>query len=254
MPKKFVLYAGDSGPNGTAAYLLSVLKSLRISTVHVPPSEKISPAAIRKKIDAFIFSDLPHKHLARKAETKIIDQVRQGAGLWMIGGWASFASPFGGWRGSLIEKMLPVTCLARDDRKNTPDGVLMRLGERHPILAHFNMGRSPVLCGFNEVRLKTNAQVILTAQEIRLPKVSAPESVKIQVRSKKYPLLVVDRNPRHRIAVLTTDITPHWCGGLVDWGNRRQKLRFNASVGVEVGDKYVRFLSNILKWLVKAHS
>jgi len=39
-----------------------------------------------------------------------------------------------------------------------------------------------------------------------------------------------------------TDLTPHWCGGLVDWGKNRKRLK-----SVEVGDMYGKFIRLLLE-------
>jgi len=53
-----------------------------------------------------------------------------------------------------------------------------------------------------------------------------------------------------RTAALTTDLAPHWCGGWVDWGARRRALPVTAEFGVEVGDLYVRFVRQLIQWLL----
>ena len=53
---------------------------------------------------------------------------------------------------------------------------------------------------------------------------------------------------KNRTAALATDLAPHWCGGLVDWGKRRLKLKVTGKIQIEVGDLYVEFVSSLIKW------
>jgi uncharacterized membrane protein len=61
----------------------------------------------------------------------------------------------------------------------------------------------------------------------------------------EHSLLVVHDHRNGRVLALTTDVAPHWVGGMVDWGSR---IRINGS---ELGDNYIRFLHNVLNWLAK---
>lgn len=117
-----ILYAGDSPAGGPANYLLGILKHINSQYVHIPPAVPLEEKWLNLPYDAFILSDYSRKQLSPRMERLIVSRVESGAGLAMIGGWGSFSGPFGGWKGSLIEKMLPVTCLGTDDRVNFPGG------------------------------------------------------------------------------------------------------------------------------------
>jgi len=69
---------------------------------------------------------------------------------------------------------------------------------------------------------------------------------------KEHPLLIVDSDSTRRIAAFTTDLAPHWSGGLLDWGKKRVKLSVKKGISIEVGEQYVRFVSSLLKWLARA--
>lgn len=240
-----ILYCGDSHAEGPARYLLAILKHLRAQTTHVPPGVSLRPSRLNQKFDAFILSDYSRRDLPLASEKKIAGQVRQGSGLLMVGGWGSFAGPFGKWRGSLIEEMLPVRCLSRDDRLNFPAGALVIPETRHPILKHLPWNRPPAICGINRVLLKKNAETLLSVR----PLVVRGRSLRLAAR--RYPLLVIDRNPLRSIAALTTDLAPHWCAGLVDWGSRRRQLCARTHNWIEVGDAYVAFVEALVRWLVR---
>lgn len=226
-----ILYAGDSPVGGPANYLLGILRSLKADFVHVPPGKTLKENLLKRRFDALIFSDYPRRNVPAASERRIIEQVKAGSGLLMVGGWGSFSS--GGWRGSLIEEFLPVTCLNRDDRVNLPGGAWIVEKRKHAMFRGMSFKNPPVICGLNRVRPRKGARVILTAREIR--------------RRKEFPLLIADS--ARRIACLTTDLAPHWCGGLVDWGSYRKKLRVTKEIWIEVGQAYVRFVSSLLRWV-----
>lgn len=248
MATRHLLYAGDSPAGGPANYLLALIATLPdVRLTHVPPGQKLKPSLLARRYDAFILSDFSRADLPSASEKALAGQVKEGAGLMMVGGWGSFAGPFGRWQGSAVEKLLPVECLRKDDRRNVSAGLLIREDFRHPMFKGLSFSESPVLCGLNEVRARRGSRTVLSAaaMENRAGKVSVS-------RRTVYPLLVVDGDPDKRIAALTTDLAPHWCGGWVDWGTRRRKLPVTPAFGVEVGEKYIAFGRALLRWLVKA--
>lgn len=245
--KKYrVLYAGDSGIPGPANYLVAVLNSMpHIEFKHVPPGKKITKSLVAKHFDAYLLSDFAKADLPLSAEKEICRHVDRGAGLFMIGGWGSFSGPFGGWRGSEIAKRLPVECLKRDDRINYAQGSVLCEESKHVVSKALLLSKPPVICGFNEVKVKRGAQMIYSARKISYP------TKKMTLAKKKYPLLVVSRGSESRRAALTTDFAPHWCGGMVDWGRKHQKLAVAPGIAVEVGDSYIQLIKNLVNWLVK---
>lgn len=240
-----ILYAGDSPVGGAANYLLGILRFLGADLVHLPPSRVLSPTLLKKQFNAIILSDFSRDHAPTVSQKLIGGQVKEGTGLLMIGGWGSFSGPYGKWHGSLVEKLLPVTCRNRDDRVNFSGGALIRVRRKHPMFRSGAFKNPPVVCGLNQFRPRKNGLVILTAQQISP---SGGEGRMRGVKSKEYPLLVIDRDPRKRIAALATDLAPHWCGGLVDWGARCVRLQVKDKISIEVGDRYVQFVSSLLKW------
>jgi uncharacterized membrane protein len=233
-----ILYAGDSPVGGPANYLLGILKFVRADFTHVPPSKRLSPSLFKRKYDAIVLSDFPRRKVPSVSERAIVEQVKNGTGLLMVGGWASFSGPFGGWKGSAVEKLLPVTCLGRDDRVNFPSGAWIFSKRKHPAFRSLSFKNPPVICGLNRVQPKKGALTVLTAKTAGRTR-------------KEYPLLVVGNDKRKRVAALATDLAPHWCGGLVDWGRGRMKLSVRGKISVEVGESYVRLVASILRWLTK---
>ena len=119
--------------------------------------------------------------------------VAQGGGLAMCGGYYSFAGIYGAARyhRTPVEEVLPVDILPYDDRLETPEGANPEVVElEHPILAGMP-APWPVLLGFNEVTMKSNAQLLVKVAE--------------------HPLLAVQAFSRGRTLAWTSDIGPHWC-------------------------------------------
>ena len=239
-----VLYAGDSPVGGPANYLLGVLKFMGAKTTHVPPSQSLYPASFEKKYDVILFSDYSAKQCSRETQLRLMTAIEGGMGFAMIGGWGSFSGPFGGWRESILEKLLPVECLDRDDRVNFPGGAAFVVKERHAVLGNFSNRHLPVICGLNHVVPREHAKVVLAVRRILHEK-------KIRLEEKEYPLLVVNAGPGMRTAVFASDCAPHWCGGMVDWGAKTLKLPVAPKIRIQVGDAYVRFLSSVVRWLAK---
>lgn len=238
-----VLYCGDSPVGGAANYLLGVLHSMRARVVHLPPAEKLRPAHLRQDYDVIIFSDYSKSQVDAVSERLVTAQVESGAGFLMIGGWGSYSGPFGGWKGSLIEKLLPVVCKNFDDRTNFPGGASVVLKKSYGFLKAQAFKQTPAICGLNSIHPKSDSKTLLAARQI------ISNGKKIRLASKEYPLLVVDSQPDRRVAALATDLAPHWCGGLVDWGNKTLKLSVTPRLQIQVGNDYVQFISSLLRWL-----
>ncbi len=244
-----ILYAGDSPTGGSANYLLGILKHLKAQYVHIPPSVPLEEKWFGVSYNAFILSDYSRKKFSPRIERVLLSRVKDGAGLAMIGGWGSFSGPFGGWKGSRIEKVLPVTCLNRDDRVNFPGGALMIQKHPHPMFDSLSFTHPPVICGLNRVQPKKESTVILTAKKISAKRRKGKTACALSLAAGDYPLLVVDSDPSKRVAAFATDAAPHWCGGMVDWGKKNIRLHVKGDIWIEVGDSYVRFFSNFIKWL-----
>ncbi len=231
---KTILYLGD-GPVGSAAnYLLGILKYSGYQVSHFF-NGKLPPSTLKKKFSTIIISDYPRKNISETVMREIEKHVSRGTGLLMIGGWSSFAGLDGNYYGSVIAKMLPVFCLSKDDRRNLASGAIFRQTNPHPILKEIPLKPSPVIIGYNRVILKKTGKMILELKE--------------STSGKKSPLLVVGSYGIGKTAAFATDVAPHWCGGLVDWGAKRVKIQVAKGIQIEVGDLYVKFLTNLLNWL-----
>lgn len=240
-----ILFAGEGDPKDSARYLLAPLKAAKAQVTHVPSDQRLSPRVASLRYDAIILSDFPSALASSDAQQAIVKHAQAGRGLLMIGGWGSFSGPFGRWGNTPVGKILPVICTRGDDRLNLPTGALVRPVNTHAVIQGLNFLNPPAICGLNLVRAKPEALVVLRAAPMRL------HGSHVVLEPQGHPLLVLDRHPRRRIAALMTDNSPHWCGGLVDWGTRRVTLAKTTPVEIEVGDLYVRFLANLIHWLSK---
>lgn len=217
--------------------------------MHVPPAVILDERWLRIPFDVFILSDYSRKQLSSRPERLIAKRVDEGAGLLMIGGWGSFSGPYGGWKGSLIEKRLPVTCLGRDDRLNYPGGALVFPEKNHPAVHLASFRQPPVICGMNRIQPKKGSAVILSAKKISVKNWNANRTAAVSAAKRGEPLLVVSGKLAERRAALATDAAPHWCGGLVDWGGNSLRLHVKDDIWIEAGSAYVRFFSNLIQWL-----
>jgi uncharacterized membrane protein len=124
--------------------------------------------------------------------------VRGGGGLAMIGGYLSFQGIDGRARfhGTAVEEVLPVDCLAYDDRVEIPEGATAVV-ERpdHPIVAGMASPWPPIL-GVNEVRPKSGGDTTVIAS--------------LPADQGGHPLLVAGTFGKGRTVAWTTDVGPHW--------------------------------------------
>lgn len=243
-----VLFAGEGSPPGSGTYLLGALTAMRAHVTHVPWTDHLSPSLLGRRNDVVLFSDHPRALTPHAAQRVLAAQVAEGTGLAMIGGWASFSGRSGAWQGSIVERLLPIRCLGRDDRVNFPGGALLLPKHPHGMWDGLSFSRPPVICGLNAVRPKPHSQVLLCARPVVASGCPGPSS-RLRLGSAEYPLLVVGTAGRGRVAALTTDAAPHWCGGLVDWGTRRVTVAVTRAAKVEVGDRYLKFFACLVQWL-----
>lgn len=238
-----ILYCGDSPAGGPANYLLAMIKFVGAQVTHIHPGVKLDPTIANAHYDAIVFSDYGYECLPEKSEQKLIYQILSGAGFLMVGGWGSFAGPYGNWQKSEIAKLLPVECAKKDDRVNLGSGLYPFAKGKHAILNKLDLKNAPVLIGLNQVKPKKESKVLLTARAFQ------PSSRKFT--GTDYPLLVVGGDDHIRTAAFMTDFAPHWCGGWVDWGKKRVVLPVEGSIQVEISDQYLQFGAQLLRWLAR---
>jgi hypothetical protein len=234
-----VCYLGDGNLTGAASYLAGIMTHFGIAFDHYPSEEPLEAAFAERRYELYVVSDYPAANFRPAEMAHLIDCVRGGSGLLMIGGWESFFGRLGEYQGSPLAEVLPVVMETKDDRRNCPQSCVVWQAADHPVL-----DRPPVIGGFNAIAPKPGAAVLLTARQFDIRR--AGGSLEFAYRSES-PLLIVGQCGQGRTAALATDVAPHWVGGLVDWGDRRLVQQV-AGAEVEVGNWYAQFFRNLLAW------
>jgi uncharacterized membrane protein len=241
---------GDTRLDAAASYLAGMLHRAGCAFDYLPSSAKVRSAAMLRGRKLVILSDFPADGFSDSAARALLAEVSRGCGLLMIGGWASFRGLCGHWERSPIAKALPVRMGSSDDRVNFDQAAFVRPAQakalRHPILAGLPWNRRPpVVGGFNRVRAKPGASILLEVLPCRAHLSSGKP---VLSPSSAQPLLVVSSFGAGRTAALAVDAAPHWVGPLVDWGSARVKARAPGANEVEVGSSYARFLPQLIRW------
>jgi uncharacterized membrane protein len=244
VPEPEALFLGE-GPR--ANYVEGALSTaFRISRVYAnQPLAGTQPESRLRDFSLILLSDYPSHNLTRAQQEALVAAVeRDGHGLLMIGGWASFGGPHGSYYGSVIADLLPVEIAPRDDRVNTPLGtVLVARQEAHPAIQSVQTEQPCLVVGYNGVRARPGGSVLVEGHALRIDEHARPS-----LERSETPVLTVWERGAGRVAALAPDMMPHWAGGILDWGERRVQL----STGNEVGHLYVAFLVDLCRWLVRA--
>lgn len=228
-----------------ARYLIAVTKNCGFDFLRLPPDRlKEMPSKLKELLDydAVVISDAPAQEIGREKMELLKKYVEGGKGLGMIGGWWSFTGSNGNYHGTPVEEVLPVECSPDDDRVNDPNGFRIIKKKDHPILKGLPWHDPPTVCGYNAATPKPDAEVLLTMR--RIESVGKDKVEGIRLAEAEVPLLVVGKYGKGRALAFTTDLSPHWVGGMVDWGKERKVVD-----GTELGNLYLQFGSQILKWL-----
>lgn len=118
--------------------------------------------------------------------------VRDGGGFGMIGGYMTFMGIEGKgfYKDTIIEDILPVNLLTRDDRVEQPQGItVVAEPSSHTILSGVDR-EWPLLLGYNRLIPKENAQVLATYG--------------------KDPILTIGTYGKGRTLAFASDCAPHW--------------------------------------------
>ena len=240
-----ILYCGDTSLSGTASYLAGLMTAFGMSYEYVPSDQSVTMQQASRKL--FIFSDYAAKMLDARVEAAILKQVAAGAGLLMIGGWESFHGHGGNWESRILASALPVEISREDDRINCDQPALLIRAEEHAIVAGLPWdARPPTIGGFNRLLPKPGTATILLVQ--RFAAIFRNGRFEFTPQE-QHPLLVLGAHGSGRTAALMTDLSPHWVGGLVDWGDgERVKAQAPGGCEIEVGNFYSQFVLNLLAW------
>jgi hypothetical protein len=236
-----VLFLGETPRDGYVEGALST--AFRLTKLHA--GQPLAGSEAQRRLPDYalvVLTDYPAHNLSPADQEAIASAVERGGhGLLMIGGWASFGGPRGGYHGSRIAELLPVTVGAEDDRVNTPLGtVLVARRESHPAIASIQGQEPCVVVGYNGVRARAGADVLVAGGCLRVDAELRP-----RLETSTTPVLTVWQRGAGRVGALAPDVMPHWAGGIVDWGVGRVTL----PTGNEVGELYPAFLVDLCRWL-----
>lgn len=249
MQRPCVLYAGDTHLDGAAAYLAAMMTRWDLDYHYIPSDRAMNADDLAQNPALFVFSDYAASSVSHESQLQIVEQVEQGAGLLMIGGWESFQGSDGRWRGQPVGEILPVHIAEQDDRINCDQPTLVHCAASHAITEGLPWAqRPPTVGGFNRLVAKAEAQTLLEVKRFAARHTGpSPEDYSFTCMHSD-PLLIVGQHGEGRTAALATDVAPHWVGGWVDWGLRRYPARAQTGQEVEVGDEYARFFHRLLRW------
>jgi len=219
--------------NGSAEYIKDNVREMGHELIHVPSSMRLPKLIF--SYDVLIISDYPAKKISSSTAKLIIKNTAAGARLIMIGGWDSFNGRGNGYYGHQLEKILPVKLLKKDDRMNIAQGLLLYPNYKKYFPVKLDWKDAPIICGYNETVPRNDAEIYVYAKPIKAAKNKI-------FFGKPVPLVVASGYGFGRTVACMTDLTPHWCGGLVDWGKNRKRLK-----SVEVGDMYGKFIRLLLE-------
>jgi uncharacterized membrane protein len=106
----------------------------------------------------------------------------------------------------------------------------------------------PAIGGFNKVEVKKGCKEILSARRFKTEYKSGRSKFS---EMQDLPLLITGSYGKGKTAAFTSDVSPHWVGPLVDWGNKRITAQAKGGNEVEIGNWYAQFFINIIKWVSK---
>lgn len=242
---KDILYCGDTAIDSQASYLAGAMTNAGLKFDYLPSSSAFKTSG--KRPDLLILSDYTSKNFSKSQLNEIVQWVGEGMSLWMIGGWDSFYGLNGKYNNEL-EVVLPVTVSCKDDRVNSFQPIAMIPLAEHEILTGLPWHQCPTVGGLNKVVAKKDANVLLQGRKIILSNDDGNVSVK---SSTQYPLLVSGSHFKGKTLAFMSDVAPHWTGGFVDWGSKRVTAKAPKATRVEVGNYYMHFLENCIRWLLK---
>jgi len=246
--KQRVCYLGDDDLSAAGAYLAGVMGYAGLPYDYIPSRHRVKSEILDEPYSLYILSDYPSAGFTVAQMQRLVENVANGSGLLMIGGWESYFGRVGEYNGRPIADALPVYLTNSDDRVNCPQGCYVRQACRHPITEGLPWRTPPVIAGFNRITPRPDAKVLLVGDRVWV----TDNGKGLQFSSvDDVPLLVVGKHEQGRVAALAFDVAPHWIGGMVDWGTRRIVQQIPVGGFVEIGEDYARFFRQLIVWTGK---
>jgi uncharacterized membrane protein len=129
----------------------------------------------------------------------LVDWVRGGGALLMVGGYLSFQGieAKANYRNTPLAEVLPVLMETGDDREESPQGAVPRVTMPHQITKGLP-SELPAVLGYQRLEAKEGTEVLMAVDE--------------------RPFLVVGTEGRGRVAAFASDMGPHWLPtGFLEW-------------------------------------
>lgn len=242
-----ILYLGDTSLDTAACYLAGCLSYAGWEFDYIPSHQPVSADILQVQHQLYILSDYPAAQFDHDLQSQVVEHVRRGSNLFMIGGWESFHGSGGHWNETPLGDILPVHIGTKDDRRNCDSPVFLKQQADHPITNDLPWSdRVPLIGGYNRVIAKADADIILTAE---VHSVFQSNGTFQLYHQRSDPLLVVEEVGQSRRAALMTDLAPHWVGPLVDWGPNRVTACAPRAEPIEVGNFYYQLVLQLISWV-----
>lgn len=187
-----------------------------------------SSALVISDVEARCFHLYPNFFDRAKREEKVVSfpdrldlmksWVEDGGGILMLGGWLSFSGvqAKSGWGRSRFSEALPVECLSTEDLVESSAGFTAEVvNPEHPVTASLPWEQFPPIFGYNEVKAKPGAEVL------------------VRVKETGDPLVVAGKYGKGRILTYMSDPAPHW------------------GINFELWDGYDPFWRQAIQWVEK---
>jgi len=246
---KDALYLGDTKLDQAASYLAGVLAYYDVSFDYLASDERFESSLLNNSYKAIIISDYPAANFSEAQISGIVERVKNGTGLLMIGGWESFTGLDGRYNETLLKDVLPVIMQDSDDRINYSGPCLVEKNCEHEIVAGLAFGSDvPVIGGFNEFKAKQGSTTILSSRRF---KASYNDGEFKFIKQQTSPLLVAGYYGKGNVIAFASDVAPHWVGPLIDWGDERITARADGAEQIEVGNWYTLLFANMIRWVGK---
>ncbi len=247
--KNSILYLGDTQLNQAGCYLAGIMTYCGIGFDYLASDEPISDSLLDMPYRAIIISDYPSSNFTASQLNQLQKLVSNGMGLFMIGGWDSYHGLGGFYNTTILSEILPVIMSGSDDRINSSSPSLVVKNQPHVITDSLPFdNNAPTVGGFNLLTAKADSATILSVKMF-----TASRSGNDFILSEKLtaPLLVCGDYGLGKTCAFSSDVAPHWVGGLVDWGATRVNACAAGSIEIEVGSDYVKLFSNIINWVMQ---